>query len=168
MKERYLRIMEQVVGVYTPAHIDNYIERVRENGIREHGFPRLCANIGILMAHGRLLHLKSRFEEMMALCCRDIPNSKGIKGKRGNDFSVREVLSAILELEATQTYPAETIATWKAAMALVDPYTCYHIVAPFPPVAVNNWAAFSAASEQLRCKEGLAKAFFSSCQSAFS
>ena len=156
MKERYLRIMEQVVGVYTPAHIDNYIERVRENGIREHGFPRLCANIGILMAHGRLPHLKSRFEEMMALCCRDIPNSKGIKGKRGNDFSVREVLSAILELEAAQTYPAETIAAWKAAMALVDPYTCYHIVAPFPPVAMNNWAAFNAASEQLRCKAGLA------------
>ena len=157
MKERYLNIMERVVSVYTPARIDHYISQVQEDGIKEHGFPRLCANIGILMAHGRLLQLKPRFEQMIEICCRDIPNCKHIKSTRGNDFSVREVLSCILELESANLYPRETIMRWKQAIANVDPNTCYRIVAPVPPVAVNNWAAFNAASEQLRCKAGLAK-----------
>ena len=156
MKERYLDIMERVVNVYTPERFDNYIHSVRESGIREHGFPRLCANIGILMAHGRLLHLRPRFEEMIELCCRDIPYCNGIKGKRGNDFSVREVLSAILELEQAKLFPAQDIARWKSAIAAVDPHSCYRMIAPVPPVAVDNWGAFNAASEQLRCKAGLA------------
>lgn len=53
--------MERVVSAYSADHIDRYIETVREKGVREHGFPRLTANIGILMAHGRLMHLKDRF-----------------------------------------------------------------------------------------------------------
>ena len=156
MKQQYLDVMARVVDVYTPERFDKYINTVRENGIREHGFPRLCANIGILMAHGRLLHLQPRFEEMMELCCRDLPNCRDIKGKRGNDFSVREILSAILELESAQSYAPQTISRWKQAIAAVDAQTCYRMVAPTPPVAVDNWAAFNAAGEQLRCKAGLA------------
>ena len=73
MKNDYLDIMARVVEVYSGNRFDDYIDNVKEHGITEHGFPRLCANIGILMAHGRKLELKSRFDEMMELCCRDIP-----------------------------------------------------------------------------------------------
>ena len=89
MKERYLNLMERVVCAYTTEHIDAYTETVTEKTVKEHGFPRLTANIGILLCHGRLPHLKSRFKTMMDLCCRDIPTPVEIKGRRGNDFSVR-------------------------------------------------------------------------------
>lgn len=156
MKERYLDTMSRVVNVYSPERFRAYIEKVRTEGITEHGFPRLCANIGILMAHGRNLELKDRFEEMMALCCRDIPAFCPKKGKRGNDFSVRELVSCILELEQAKIYPTETIAEWKNAMSVIIPKDYYRMVAPEPPVAVDNWAAFNAASEQIRCAAGLA------------
>lgn len=156
MKDRYLDIMARVVDVYTPERFDSYLNKTRSDGISEHGFPRLCANIGILIAHGRMLHLKPRFEEMMDICCHDIPAYTPAKSKRGNDFSVREILSCILELEANQVYPPVKIAKWKKAMAQVDPKSCYRMVAPEPPVPVDNWAAFNASGEQLRCSVGIA------------
>lgn len=155
MKERYLDIMSRVVNVYTPDRFDALIETTRTEGIKEHGFPRLCANIGILMAHGKCLDLKHRFDEMMEICCRDLPVVPQ-KGKRGNDFSIREIVSCILELEKTDLYPQETICAWKKALSAIQPKTHYRMVAPEPPVAVNNWAAFNAASEQIRCYAGLA------------
>ena len=42
--------MEQAVDAYTDEHIASYTREVRENGLREHGYPRLTANIGILLA----------------------------------------------------------------------------------------------------------------------
>lgn len=150
MKERYLDIMCQVVSVYGESRIKDYITKTAENSITEHGFPRLCANIGILIAHGRMLELKPFFEEMMEICCRDIPSFYPKKGKRGNDFSVREIISCILELEAASIYPQKTIQGWRQAFCDFNPKEFYCIIAPLPPRPVNNWAAFNAASEQIR------------------
>lgn len=151
--------MARVVDVYTPERFDNFIAKTRENGITEHGFPRLCANIGILMAHGRLLKLRPRFEEVMAICCRDIPVMPSTRSRRGNDFSIRELTACVLELEESCLYPQDTIDHWKAALRKVEPKTYYRMVAPEPPVAVDNWAAFNAASELARCAAGLADSY---------
>ena len=53
MKELYLDIMEWSMAAYDDARIRRYVDQVREEGLTEHGFPRLGANMGILMAHGR-------------------------------------------------------------------------------------------------------------------
>lgn len=159
MKSRYLDIMARVVDVYDDKRFDSFINKTRENGIVEHGFPRLCANIGILMAHGRAMHLRHRFEEMMPICMRDLPTFIDKKHKRANDFSVREIMACISELESARLYPDETIAFWKQRMSLIEPKRFYRMVAPEPPVAVDNWAAFNAASEMARCHAGIANTY---------
>ena len=50
-KEKYLDLMEQAVGAYTDEQIAAYTEKVRADGLKEHGYPRLTANIGILLAY---------------------------------------------------------------------------------------------------------------------
>jgi hypothetical protein len=92
----------------------------------------------------------------MELCCRDIPVPNQEKERRGNDFSVKELCWCLLELEKTDLVSAADIARWKAAMAKVEPKLCYRMVAPKPAVRVDNWAAFNAASEQIRNYMGLA------------
>ncbi len=52
MKDRYIKLMAKTLAAYSDAHIDEYFERVRREGLTEHGFPRLTANLGILIAHG--------------------------------------------------------------------------------------------------------------------
>ena len=52
-KGEYLDLVEAAVGAYTPDHIRAYHARVQKEGILEHGFPRLAANLGVLVAHGR-------------------------------------------------------------------------------------------------------------------
>ena len=51
--KNYIDIMEKVLEAYTVEQIRNYTGTVEENMISEHGFPRLCANIGILVSNGR-------------------------------------------------------------------------------------------------------------------
>ena len=104
MKETYLRLMELSLSAYSDAHIDAYFDSVKRDRLREHGFPRLTANIGILIAHGRRTDLYSRFVEMMDFCCASIPN-----GKAANDFSVREIVACLSEVEAARVVPEEKI-----------------------------------------------------------
>lgn len=155
-KTEYLDLMEQVVTAYSNKQIEEYIAKVREIGVWEHGFPRLGANIGILMAHGRLLHLRDYFVQIMDLCSHDFPIPAPECQHRGNDFSVKEICWCILELEKTDLFPSADIDRWKQAIANVDPVSCYHVVSPVPPVRIGNWAAFNAASEQIRNHMGLA------------
>ena len=72
-KELYLDLMDVVLDAYSPEQIRLYIDDVIKNSITEHGFPRLTANLGILIAHGRKTELRDLFLEMMDLCCSEIP-----------------------------------------------------------------------------------------------
>ena len=88
-KQIYIDLMESVISAYTYEHIKKYTETVITNGIEEHGYPRLTANLGILIAHDRKTEYKDEFRKMMDLCCREIPTAHGKKGFHvGNDFSV--------------------------------------------------------------------------------
>lgn len=150
MKKDYLKVMEIVVSAYTEERIQSYISKIEQEGITEHGFPRLAANIGILIAHGRKTDLRKYFETMMEFCITQIPQQNIPFINKGNDFSVREIVFAIVELEKSGIYDKETIQRWRDAMALIVPEKCYSVIAPTPPTAVNNWGAFNAVSEQAR------------------
>ena len=103
-KSRYLDVMEAAVGAYTPERTADYVKRVEKSMIKEHGFHRLTANIGILIAHGRLSEKKELFHHMMDLCCRQIPVAYVKNGSQvGNDFGVKEIVSCLLEVEKAPT-----------------------------------------------------------------
>ena len=45
MKEKYIDLMEKALSAYTDEHILRYFGDVKTNGLKEHGFPRLTANM---------------------------------------------------------------------------------------------------------------------------
>ena len=96
MKDIYLDIMEKALSAYTEDRIREYIDEVKRDGLTEHGFPRLGANIGILMAHGRRLELKSTFVEIIDLCLYGFAHPSN-PSKSGNNFAVREVCYALMD-----------------------------------------------------------------------
>jgi len=155
-KQKYLDMMEQVVSAYSQEQIEAYIERVRETGITEHGFPRLGANLGILIAHGKMQDRKPYFLQIMELCCEQIPNPPVLVNGMGNDFSVRELVLCLLELEKSDVVPAQDIQRWKESLAKIEPYKTYNVLPSVPPTAIGNWVAFNAVSEQARVFAGLA------------
>ena len=145
-KSRYIDLMEKVLSAYSNEHILRYYNDVQTNGLKEHGFPRLTADIGILIAHGRRTDLKDQFVKMMDLCCREIP----AQNIAANEFTIKEMVFVILELEKHQTFPAEQIARWKNAMKEVELEKCYRNWARQVDSKVNNWAAFTMTSEWMR------------------
>ena len=149
MRTRYLCIMEKSLSAYADTHIRRYLGEVKREGLTEHGFPRLTSNIGILMAHGIRTDLSELFCEMMETCCTQIP-----KVKAANDFSVREVISCLGELERAGLFTAD-LSRWKGCLAEIDPLTCYNVYAKSPDSGVRNWALFSAVSEFYRQRMGL-------------
>lgn len=149
MKEIYLDIMEKSLSAYTEERIREYIAEVRRDGLTEHGFPRLGANIGILIAHGRRLELKSIFIEIIELCLYGFAHPIN-KSKAGNNFAVREVCHALMELQKTDIIDREQLEAWKKKLAELDVSTTYtHIVSKEDPNPAN-WAYFAVASEQAR------------------
>lgn len=150
MKEKYIELMERTLSAYSMEHIDGYFERVKRDGLTEHGFARLASNIGILIAHGRRLDLLPRFLLMMEFCCKNIPTSVA-----ANDFAVREIIGCISEVEQSGAVDAETISRWKSYLATIDPYTCYDIFERFHE---KNWALFTCVSELSRQNMGLCDA----------
>lgn len=149
MKEIYLDIMERSLSAYTEERIKEYIDEVKETGLTEHGFPRLGANIGILMAHGRRLELKSIFIEIIELCLYGFAHPIN-KSKAGNNFAVREVCHALMELQKTDIIDREQLEAWKKKLAELDVSTTYtHIVSKEDPNPAN-WAYFAVVSEQAR------------------
>jgi len=151
MREVYLDIMEKVTSTFTNEYISKYIEIVRREGLTEVGFPRLGANIGILMAHGRRLDLKEKFIEILDICFKYFDRPITVM-KADNNFTIREVSCAIKELEKTDVIEKEKIEEWKKKLASFEIETVYtHIASKdFPDPA--NWAYFGAVSEQARCK----------------
>ncbi|MBE6928941.1 MAG: hypothetical protein E7463_01560 [Ruminococcaceae bacterium] len=149
MKEKYLELMEKALSAYSLEHIIRYFDEVKRDGLREHGFPRLTVNIGILIAHGRRTDLLELFCEMMEFCCKSIPRVKA-----ANDFSVREIICCMTELEQSHVVDEETLARWKAYLSTIDPYTCYNVIST-PEDPKRNWALFTGVSEFFRQQYGL-------------
>lgn len=145
MKTVYLDIMERALSAYAPQRIRSYIDEVRRDGLTEHGFPRLGANIGILLAHGRCPERMADFLEIMDICCEQIP-----KVKAANDFSVREICCCLALLEKTNLVDPDRLSLWKSQLRRFDPWTGYDVIAPSPSTPIANWAAFGAVSEFVR------------------
>ena len=142
--------MELTLSAYTEEHIKGYFDRVKREGLKEHGFPRLAADIGILIAHGRRTDLTEIFVEMMELCCYSIPRVKA-----ANDFSVREVVSCLWEIEKSCAIDKDIIDRWKGYLSAIEPTDCYDVYAKKSGDMVKNWALFTAVSEFYRQKMGL-------------
>ena len=151
MKTKYIDFMEKAFEAYSDERIKQYCDSVYENGISEHGFPRLTTNLGILITHGKKTEYKERFKNMMDICCADVPTShKRRSDIGGNNFSVKELVMCILEIEKSGIFPKSVTQSWRDSLKEINPYDAYTRISPFPPVRVNNFAAFAAASEQLR------------------
>ena len=150
MKNTYLALMEKTLSAYTDEHICDYFDRVKRKGLSEHGFPRLTVNIGVLIAHGRRTDLLPLFREMMEFCCYYIPRVKA-----ANDFSVREVVCCILELEKAHVVDEADIARWRGYLATIEPTSCYDRFATSPTQDIRNWALFTGVSEYFRQMIGL-------------
>ena len=150
MKKRYIELMAKTLTAYGDEDVRAYFDRVKKEGLTEHGFPRLIANIGILIANGVRTDLLPLFCEMMEFCCRTIP---GVKA--ANDFSVKEVLFCILELEKHKTLPVTDTARWRDYLQAIDPSFCYNKFAEQENDLIFNWALFTALSEYMRQYAGL-------------
>ena len=157
-KARYLDLMELAVGAYTQEHMERYLKDIQEKGIEEHGFPRLTSNLGVLVATGRRTseHDKALFKTMMDECCRQMSTAKARNGGRvGNDFTVKEVILCLYEVERAKTFPKETTDAWRADIAKVVPKTTYTCIPRHDDPVAHNWAIFAGASDQLRRHAGL-------------
>lgn len=150
MKEKYIGLMERSLSAYTDEHILRYFGDVKENGLTEHGFPRLTSNIGILISHGIRRDLLPLFTEMMEFCCKTIPRVKA-----ANDFSVREIIGCLIEVEASGILPGEVTERWRGYLRGIDPTSCYTCFATSPDGDEKNWALFTAVSEYFRQEAGL-------------
>lgn len=157
-KEIYLDLMQQAVEAYTPGQIQAYIEEVDSIGITEHGFARLTANMGILIAHGRHQEMTGTFVRMMDICAREMPVAlqKNIsRGSIGNDFAVKEICMCILEVEAAGFLPKSKTDGWRVSfseMQAADIYTCQPEIGE---KRAHNWCVFGSASECTRIWAGI-------------
>ena len=149
MKNRYIELMDRTLTAYSYGHIVRYFDDVKKNGLTEHGFPRLTANIGILIANGRRDSLLPIFTEMMDFCCEQIPRVKA-----ANDFSVKEIVFCIMALEKRGLMPEKT-EYWRSCLKTVEPKKCYNVYANKPTDVRHNWACFTAVSEFMRQYIGL-------------
>lgn len=157
-KDRYIEAMASALSAYTDAHIASYFERVKNEGITEHGFPRLTANIGILLCRGYRKNLLGIFCEMMDFCCAEMPKARTDATRRaGNDFSVKELIFCLLEVEKHALVPKEKTDEWRRMLATIEPENTYSQWARKPSDTVNNWAIFTAVSEWMRESIGIAK-----------
>ena len=150
MKERYISLMELCLSAYSDAHIRRYFAEVQRSGLTEHGFPRLTANIGILIAHGRRQDLLPLFRAMMDFCCTHIPRVQA-----ANDFSVREIICCLRELDQSNILEKELLDKWRQELSGIDPQTCYTVKAETPEDPVRNWALYTGVSEFFRQTYGL-------------
>lgn len=151
-KQIYIEIMDRAFRSYTAEQITDYYNRVKREGLTEHGFPRLASNLGILICHGRHRELLPLFIDLMDLCCEQMP-----KVHAANDFSVREVVTCLLAVEKAGIVDEVRLAEWKSAIAGLDPWKCYDCIAKKPDQIIGNWTLFNAVSEYARVWGGFVK-----------
>ncbi|MBR0443701.1 MAG: hypothetical protein IIX15_05110 [Clostridia bacterium] len=150
MKQRYIDVMEKALSAYTYERIVRFFNDVKTNGLTEHGFPRLTANIGVLVSRGRRTELIPLFLEMMEFCCKTIPTVKA-----ANDFSVREIVGCLWEVESSGIASIETTNRWRSYLAGIERTSCYTQFAKTPVDNARNWALFTTVSEFFRQQAGL-------------
>ena len=153
-RDGYLDLIEAAVCAYSDEHIAEYTADADANGVHEHGFPRLASNLGVLIAAGRMPERKAIFRRMMDICCRDA--KKGPMKHEGNEFSVKELVAALIDVERAGVFPREKTDAWRRDLAEVDPWRCYTVRPETGDKARSyNWCVFGCASEQLRIAAGL-------------
>ncbi len=150
MKERYIELMDRALDAYTYEQITDYFERVKREGLTEHGFPRLTANIGIMIAHGRRSELKAMFLEMMEFCCMGMHTFKA-----ANDFSVRELVLCIIELENSGVFDKSVTDGFRRHLSMIEPAKCYNRFVKSTDELEFNWALFTGVSEFVRRWAGI-------------
>ncbi len=147
-KECYLDIIEKTVSSYSDERLWEWLKQTQKTGIQEHGFIRVVALMGVLIAKDRMLHRKDLFLQMMTFCCDTMAN-----GKAGNDFGVKEILYTIREVKGT--VPAQLYDRWLAGMRAIDPLQNYNCIAKDDIHCPGNWAVFNMAGEAVRSNLGL-------------
>lgn len=153
-KRDYLDLTEAAVAAYDDVRLRRYIDETDRDGVHEHGFPRLTSNLGALLADGRLRERRDLFKRMMDICCRDA--KKGMMEKEGNEFSVKELVAAIVDVERAKLFPKAVTDGWRRDIAAVDPWRCYGSrPTPGDPERSYNWCVFGCASEQMRLSAGM-------------
>ena len=152
--DEYLDLVEAAVASYPDDHVAEYIADADANGVNEHGFPRLTANIAALISSGRQCGRRDLFRRMMDICCRDA--KKGMMKKEGNEFSVKELVAALVDVERAGLFPRDVTDGWRRDLAEVDPWRCYRVKPEIGDTKVSyNWCVFGAASEQTRISSGV-------------
>ena len=151
-KQNYIEIMDRAFLSYTKEQIEDYYQRVKSGGLTEHGFPRLAANLGILICHGKHKELLPLFCDLMDLCCEQMP-----KVHAANDFSVREIVTCIVAVEEAGILPKEKTDGWREAISNLDPWRCYDCIASKPDQIIGNWTLFNTVSEYARIWGGFVK-----------
>jgi len=144
--------MEAAVSAYSDDHIDRYIAEVEREGVQEHGFPRLAANIGVLVANGRMPERKEKFQRMMSISCREA--AKGQMKLEGNEFSVKELAFALAAVERSGVFDKSVTEAWRNNLKLVDAKRCYRCLPDLDAKRAYNWCVFGCASEQARISAG--------------
>jgi len=161
-KEEYLDLIETAVSAYTLERIDAYIADVERHGITEHGFGRLTANLAIAVAHGRFADRVGQVERLMDLCAREQPiaqkrseSARTRYGGVGAEFSVKELVFALGELERAKVFPKAKTEAWRAAYRPMTANEVYTVKPRLGDKVARNWVIFGTASEQARLEAGL-------------
>lgn len=151
----YLDLMETAVAAYPGQEIARAVAGIETEGVKEHGIPRLAANMGVLLANGRLTGRIETFRRMMSACCRDAAKGKMPLASSGNEFSVKELVLALLAVERAGLFPKDVTDAWRADLSRIDPLRCYTCLPPIGAGRAFNWCVFGAASEQARIAAGV-------------
>ena len=155
-KSEYLDLMEAAVRAYSDERLVSYCAEAERDGVQEHGFPRLAANLAILVANGRLADKRELAKKMMDVACRDAKKGKMPPKSGGNEFSVKELSIALAELEKRRTYPVSVTDSWRKALKGVkaeNSYSWGRMKVDLP--SAHNWVVFACASEQSRIRNAL-------------
>ncbi len=150
MKQLYLEVMEQAARAYTEKQIDEYIRLIQTSGLPDHGFPRLASCLAVLLANGKCNFLAGRIETMLDLSFRLVPKSL----KCDNDFSVRELCTALFALQKSDVFPKEKLDVWAELLRAFHPEEGYEMLVwkKEPNWQCHNIVSYNCLSEYLRCK----------------
>lgn len=157
-KDIYLDLMQDAFEAYSDERLEDYIARVEEKGITEHGYGRVTANLGILIAHGRLTEKKDLFVRMMDIAAREFPIAHIRKGSRsgiGHDFSVKEICCCIVEVEKAGILPCGKTDEWRRSLEGMKAEEIYSVQPELGIDHASNWAVFGCASECARLMSGI-------------